>query len=108
MSRPARLATAWVLFRIFGSVCVVPLAEELAFRGFLMCGRLIAADFDRVPLGTAFHPGGRSLTSSVLFGMLHGRVYAGILAGLAYALLVVRYKPSSSPTPSTPTPSPTP
>ncbi len=89
MSRPAWLATAWVLFRIFGSVCVVPLAEELAFRGFLM-RRLIAADFDRVPLGT--FTWWSFVTSSVLFGMLHGRVYAGILAGLAYALLVVRHK----------------
>ena len=87
MTRPAWWSTGWVLFRIFGSVLVVPLAEELAFRGFLM-RRLVAADFDKVPLGT--FTWWSFLASSALFGVLHGRVLAGILAGLAYAWLVVR------------------
>ncbi len=30
------------------------------------------------------------MISSVLFGLLHGRWFAGILAGLAYALVVRR------------------
>ena len=89
MTRPAWWSTGWVLFRIFGSVAVVPIAEELAFRGFLM-RRLIAADFEKVPLGT--FTWWSFLASSALFGMLHGRMLAGILAGLAYAWLVVRHK----------------
>jgi CAAX prenyl protease-like protein len=73
---------AWLVFRSVGSVLVVPLAEELAFRGFLT-RRLIAADFTSVPTGwftwTSF------LISSVLFGVLHGRWIAGTLAGMLYA-----------------------
>ncbi len=45
---PAGLAAAWLLFRVVGSVVTVPIAEELAFRGYLL-RRLISADFDRLP-----------------------------------------------------------
>ncbi len=73
---------AWIFFRVVGSVVTVPIAEELAFRGYLS-RRLIAADFESVPPGklTAVS----LLVSSFLFGLLHGRWFAGTLAGLAYA-----------------------
>jgi exosortase E/protease (VPEID-CTERM system) len=81
------MAAVWVGFRVLGSVILVPLAEELAFRGYVM-RKLMARDFDRVPLGhwtwTAF------LLSSVLFGVLHGRWVAGSLAGMGYALALTR------------------
>lgn len=78
----------WLLFRVLGSVIVVPLAEELAFRGYLT-RRLIANDFQEVPLGRfswfSF------LASSVLFGALHNsRPWAGTLAGVCYALAFYR------------------
>src|SRR6185437_8620690 len=46
---PAGLRYAWIALRIAGAVVTVPLAEELAFRGFLM-RRLTSADFDSLPL----------------------------------------------------------
>jgi exosortase E/protease (VPEID-CTERM system) len=84
---PAGWAAAWLAFRVVGAVAVVPLAEELAFRGYLT-RRLMAASFQEVP------PGQFSwlsfLGSSLLFGALHGRWLAGTLAGAAYALCLYR------------------
>src|SRR5262249_13876141 len=80
-------AAAWLSFRVVGSVLVVPLVEELAFRGFLL-RRLVAAEFTDVPPGRFTWPS--FLISSVLFGILHGRWLAGTLAGLAYALALYR------------------
>lgn len=77
------VAAVWVVFRVLGSVITVPLAEELAFRGYLL-RKLIAKNFQSVPLGQfswlSF------LLTSVLFGVLHGRWLAGTLAGMGYAL----------------------
>jgi exosortase E/protease (VPEID-CTERM system) len=77
---------AWIAFRIAAAVLTVPLAEELAFRGYLS-RRLIDREFDTVPFS--------SLTvlsiglSSVAFGLMHGAHWiAGIVAGLAFALLL--------------------
>jgi exosortase E/protease (VPEID-CTERM system) len=81
------LAAVWVGFRLLGSVITMPLAEELAFRGYVL-RKLTARDFDHVPLGhwtwTAF------VLSSVMFGVLHGRWVAGSLAGMGYALALTR------------------
>jgi exosortase E/protease (VPEID-CTERM system) len=78
---------AWLVFRFVGSVVTVPLAEELAFRGFLT-RRLQASQFEEVPLGRftwlSF------LVSSLLFGLLHGRWLAGTLAGMLYAVALYR------------------
>ena len=62
LSMPTGWTVIWLIFRIVGSVVTVPLAEELAFRGYLM-RRLIATDFEAVPLGRL--PG--SLSSSPRF-----------------------------------------
>lgn len=74
--------------RVVGSVVTVPLAEELAFRGYL-ARRLIAADFEDV---SAIHLTWLSvLLSSVLFGAMHQqRWLAGTLAGVLYALVFRR------------------
>ena len=80
-------AALWIAGRIAGSVVTVPIAEELAFRGYLT-RRLIAADFESVPPGRFAWPA--FLLSSVLFGLLHGRWVAGTLAGLLYALVYYR------------------
>ncbi|HTU91350.1 MAG TPA: exosortase E/protease, VPEID-CTERM system [Gemmataceae bacterium] len=80
-------AAVWLIFRIAGATITVPLAEELAFRGYLM-RRLQSADWRELP------PGRFSwmslLLSSIVFGMLHGHWLAGTLAGLAYAVAVYR------------------
>jgi len=77
---------AWIFFRVAAAVITVPLAEELAFRGYL-ARRLISREFDTVPFS--------NLTilsvclSSVAFGLMHGNHWVvGILAGLAYATVL--------------------
>ena len=80
-------AAGWLLARAVGSVLIIPLAEELAFRGFLT-RRLISSDFESVPEGLFTWPS--FLLSSLLFGLLHERWVAGCLAGMAYALVYYR------------------
>jgi exosortase E/protease (VPEID-CTERM system) len=80
---PMFAAAAWLAFRVFGSVVMVPLAEELAFRGYLV-RRLIAADFESVPADRLTWPS--FLISSLLFGAMHHRWVAGTIAGMLYAL----------------------
>lgn len=80
-------AAAWLGFRIVGSVVTVPLAEELAFRGYLP-RRLISADFQDVPAGR--FTGASFLVSSILFGAMHGRWLAGTLAGMLFASALYR------------------
>ena len=41
-------ATAWLIFRIVGAAVTVPLAEQLAFRGYLL-RRLQSADWRELP-----------------------------------------------------------
>ena len=85
---PAQLgqpwALLWLLFRLAGYTITVPIAEELAFRGFLP-RRLIDDDIERVPVGMftwlSF------LASSLAFGVMHGADWQrATLAGLAFAL----------------------
>jgi len=81
-------AAAWLMIRVIGYVVMVPLAEELAFRGFLT-RRLMRANFNDVPVGsfswTSF------LISSLLFGALHGGLWvAGTVAGMLFALALYR------------------
>ena len=79
---PSGLAPAWLTTRVIGYVLVAPLVEELAFRGYLI-RRIGSTDFTAVPAGR-FNPWGM-IISSVLFGLMHDRVFAGTVAGLAYA-----------------------
>lgn len=77
----------WVAVWIIGYCIMTPLAEELAFRGYLV-RRLIDVDFRAVSPHRftllSF------LVSSIGFGLLHGEWVAGILAGMAYAGMVYR------------------
>ena len=84
---PTAAAMFWLIARVLGSVVVVPVAEELAFRGYLL-RRLIDADFTAV--SPRHFTASSFLISSLVFGMLHGRWIAGILAGMIYALAQYR------------------
>jgi exosortase E/protease (VPEID-CTERM system) len=82
------IRTDWIVFRILGAVVTVPIAEELAFRGFLL-RRLVSEDFEAVPL-RAFTWVGLGV-SSVAFGLMHSHLwFAGTLAGLLYAWAMLR------------------
>lgn len=91
---PLWLAAAWLMVRAIGAIIVVPLAEELAFRGYLHRA-LISARFETVAPGCfswlAF------LTTSLLFGLLHQRWIAGALAGAIYALVMYRSRRLTDP-----------
>jgi exosortase E/protease (VPEID-CTERM system) len=84
---PAWLAFLWIALRGIGTILLVPIAEELAFRGFLHRA-LIARDWHQVAYGrfglVAF------VVSSILFGVMHDRWLAGALAGAVFALLMYR------------------
>lgn len=80
---------AWIAFRVAAAVITVPLAEELAFRGYL-ARRFVSQEFDHVSFS--------NLTvlpvalSSVAFGLMHMQnlkdwphLMLGTLAGLAFA-----------------------
>jgi CAAX prenyl protease-like protein len=68
---------------VLGSVLTVPIAEELAFRGYVL-PKLVAHNFETVRPGQFTWVA--CLVSSVLFGVLHGRWLAGTLAGIGYTL----------------------
>jgi exosortase E/protease (VPEID-CTERM system) len=80
-------AAVWMAFRVIGAVVTVPIAEELAFRGYAI-RKLIASDFESVPVGRftwlSF------AVSSILFGALHGNWIAGTVAGMAFAVALYR------------------
>ncbi len=65
---PVGWAVIWVVFRIAGYLITVPIAEELAFRGYLT-RQLTASDFETVPLGQFSWPA--LLGSSIAFGLMH-------------------------------------
>lgn len=84
---PTWLSAGWIVFRILGSVFTVPIAEELAFRGYLL-QKLVATDFESVKPGSftwlSF------LLSSILFGLMHDSWLAGTVAGAGFALALYR------------------
>lgn len=86
LSMPLRIA--WLTSRVLAAVLTVPLAEELAFRGFLL-RRLVSPQFEAVPFCRFTWPA--LIGSSVLFGLMHGeRWREGTLAGLVYAAVMLR------------------
>ena len=78
----------WILSRIAGSALIVPIAEELAYRGYLM-RRLTRADFESLPFRSVRWPA--LGVAAVVFGIAHGAMwFPGIAAGLAYGLILLR------------------
>lgn len=86
-SVPPLWAAAWLCFRVIGAAVTVPIAEELAFRGYLLklLTRRQPAEGAPLPFDWIAFAG-----SSLLFGALHGHWVAGTLAGMVYGL--VRYR----------------
>jgi uncharacterized protein len=75
--------------RVAGAVLVVPLMEELFWRGFLIRW-LVDEDFKKVPLGV-FTKASFVITV-VLFSMEHSQWLAGLVCGVLYNWLYYRRK----------------
>lgn len=76
------LGSAWLIFRTASFVLTTPIAEELAFRGFL-ARRLVRREFETLPLReVGLLP---VLLSAAVFAACHGHHWPGALAaGIAY------------------------
>ncbi|MBK4738140.1 exosortase E/protease, VPEID-CTERM system [Noviherbaspirillum pedocola] len=84
---PEKIVIAWVAFRFLGSVIIVPIAEELAFRGYLF--RIFGIEARK----NADHVATRWLAIiaiALAFGMLHGNWIAASIAGMLYGIVRLR------------------
>ncbi|GJL95047.1 MAG: hypothetical protein DHS20C05_14520 [Hyphococcus sp.] len=77
----------WISMRLFGTIILVPIAEELAFRGYLH-RKLIADKFETVAEGAFSWKA--LIISSGLFAVLHDRWLSGALAGVVFAIALYR------------------
>ncbi len=78
--------TVWIAVRVLSAVVTVPLAEELAFRGYV-ARRMVAADVESVSYSRLTLVS--ILGSAAAFGVLHGRMWlAGMAAGVVFGLVV--------------------
>jgi exosortase E/protease (VPEID-CTERM system) len=85
---PGPLSGAWIACRAAAAIITVPIAEELAYRGYLM-RRLARADFESVALRDVRWPA--LAISSIVFGITHGSLWLpGLAAGLAYGALAIK------------------
>ena len=85
---PAPLRAGWIGLRVLAATVTVPIAEELAYRGFLL-RRLTNADFQAVRFATVRWPA--LAACSVAFGITHGTLWLpAIIAGLAYGAITIR------------------
>ena len=74
-------ALFWSVMRVIGTVLLVPLIEELFFRGYIL-SRLDGDGWPRRALAVAL--------STAVFAMLHGRYLEATLAGLVFAYAALR------------------
>ncbi|MEK7404323.1 MAG: CAAX prenyl protease-related protein [Acidobacteriota bacterium] len=87
-SPAAQSDPVFLFFRIAGSVLLVPVVEELFWRGWAIRW-LMARDFSSVPLGA--YSARAFLISALLFAAEHGPYWdVGLAAGLAYNWWIVR------------------
>lgn len=85
---PAPTRIAWLSLRTLAAISTVPLAEELAFRGYLL-RRFISPQFDSVAFKRWSYLA--VIASSLVFGLLHGdRWIVATIAGVIYAVAMIR------------------
>ncbi|MFY0617384.1 exosortase E/protease, VPEID-CTERM system [Shimia sp.] len=72
---------AWIILRLAGTILLVPVIEELFFRGYIL-RRLNRSNLAWTLVAVT--------VSSLLFGLMHDRAIAGTLAGAAFGLLYLQ------------------
>lgn len=93
-AQPPLAAAAWLVLRIVGFALIVPLAEELAFRGYLHRA-LSGRHFEKVtPCAFSWLA---FIGTSLLFGALHQRWLSGAVAGAVFAITLYRSKTLAGP-----------
>jgi exosortase E/protease (VPEID-CTERM system) len=76
----------WIAFRVAAASITVPIAEELAFRGYL-ARRIVDRKFEAIPFSAVTLLS--VALSSLAFGLMHGKQWlVGIVAGLAFAAVM--------------------
>jgi CAAX prenyl protease-like protein len=85
-----KISLLFLVFRVLGSVLIVPIVEELFWRGWMM--RWIAhKDFTRIPFGT-YHKEAFWIVA-VLFASEHGSYWdVGLVTGVIYNWWAIRTK----------------
>lgn len=79
----ARSSLGFILFRTVGCVVLVPLLEELFWRGWLARWMIDSEDFRRAPLGA--YTAASFWIGSLLFASEHGPFWdVGLIAGVSY------------------------
>ncbi len=71
----------WAIFRVFGTIVIVPIVEEAFFRGYLLT---------RLDIGGPLARAIAVVVSSLAFALLHGRIVEAGLAGLLFAWVTLR------------------
>jgi uncharacterized protein len=90
LSGAARDNTVVLALRVIRAVVIVPIAEELFWRGWLMRW-MINSDVNKVPLGT--YAAGPFWIVAVLFAAEHGPYWdVGFLAGVVFNGLMLRVR----------------
>jgi len=75
------LVAGWIALRLIGTVLLVPLVEEMFFRGYVMA---------RLDRGGMVWRLVAIAVSTALFAALHGRWVAAAVAGIVFALVMLR------------------
>jgi exosortase E/protease (VPEID-CTERM system) len=87
-SLPPAARWLWIASRVLTASLIVPIVEELAYRGYLM-RRLTDQQFAVVPFQRVRYPA--LIITSMLFGLGHGALWVpGTVAGLAFGWIAIR------------------
>lgn len=73
--------TVWVVLRVIGTAVLVPIVEELFFRGYL---------FSLIDDGSAWRKGLAIAVTTAGFAALHSRPIAAAIAGVVFAAVMLR------------------
>ena len=77
------IAFIWIIFRVIGAAIIIPISEELVFRGFIQSE--LTKIIDNSILKKISTPLSLIITS-ILFGILHSEIIAGISAGMLFGI----------------------
>ena len=96
---PIWISLSWLICRIIGATLIVPISEELAFRGFMLprLERFFSSLLAKQSLSKSSFIDVKLMSiilslalTSFIFGLLHSDILAGTVAGLFYGLVYLK------------------